>query len=74
MKNLLALGAMLIALTAVSGAADASVVMLIDVPQYSEIIVKLVIGMLQATVEFALKRPEFGDRFRQYLKGLGICD
>jgi UTP--glucose-1-phosphate uridylyltransferase len=30
-------------------------------------------GMLQATVEFALKRPEFGDRFREYLKGLGIC-
>jgi len=30
-------------------------------------------GMLQATVEFALKRPEFGDRFRDYLKGLGIC-
>jgi UTP--glucose-1-phosphate uridylyltransferase len=27
-------------------------------------------GMLQATVEFALKRPEFGDRFRAYLKGL----
>jgi UTP--glucose-1-phosphate uridylyltransferase len=31
-------------------------------------------GMLQATVEFALKRPEFGERFREYLKGLGICD
>jgi UTP--glucose-1-phosphate uridylyltransferase len=29
-------------------------------------------GMLQATVEFALKRPEFGDKFRAYLKGLGI--
>jgi UTP--glucose-1-phosphate uridylyltransferase len=29
-------------------------------------------GMLQATVEFALKRPEFGDRFREYLKGLGL--
>jgi len=29
-------------------------------------------GMLQATVEFALKRPEFGDKFREYLKGLGI--
>ena len=27
-------------------------------------------GMLQATVEFALKRPEFGDKFREYLKGL----
>jgi len=31
-------------------------------------------GMLQATVEFALKRPEFGERLREYLKGLGICD
>ncbi|HTW80997.1 MAG TPA: UTP--glucose-1-phosphate uridylyltransferase GalU [Terracidiphilus sp.] len=29
-------------------------------------------GMLQATVEFALKRPEFGDKFREYLKGIGI--
>ena len=29
-------------------------------------------GMLQATVEFALKRPEFGDKFRAYLKGLNI--
>jgi UTP--glucose-1-phosphate uridylyltransferase len=29
-------------------------------------------GMLQATVEFALKRPEFGDKFRAYLKGRGI--
>jgi UTP--glucose-1-phosphate uridylyltransferase len=29
-------------------------------------------GMLQATVEFALKRPEFGDKFRAYLKGLGV--
>ena len=29
-------------------------------------------GMLQATVEFALKRPEFGDKFREYLKGFGI--
>jgi UTP--glucose-1-phosphate uridylyltransferase len=27
-------------------------------------------GMLQATVEFALKRPEFADKFRAYLKGL----
>lgn len=27
-------------------------------------------GMLQATVEFALKRPEFGEKFRSYLKGL----
>jgi len=29
-------------------------------------------GMLQATVEFALKRPEFGDRFRAYLKTLAL--
>jgi UTP--glucose-1-phosphate uridylyltransferase len=29
-------------------------------------------GMLQATVEFALKRPEFADKFRTYLKGLEI--
>jgi UTP--glucose-1-phosphate uridylyltransferase len=29
-------------------------------------------GMLQATVEFALKRPEFGDKFRAYLKGLEL--
>ncbi len=29
-------------------------------------------GMLQATVEFALKRLEFGDKFRAYLKGLGM--
>jgi UTP--glucose-1-phosphate uridylyltransferase len=29
-------------------------------------------GMLQATVEFALKRPEFGDKFRKYLKGLAL--
>jgi len=29
-------------------------------------------GMLQATVEFALKRPEFGEKFREYLKGLGL--
>jgi UTP--glucose-1-phosphate uridylyltransferase len=29
-------------------------------------------GMLTATVEFALNRPEFGDKFREYLKGLGI--
>ena len=27
-------------------------------------------GMLQATVEFALKRPEFADKFRSYLKEL----
>ena len=29
-------------------------------------------GMLQATVEFALKRPEFADKFRAYLKGLAV--
>lgn len=29
-------------------------------------------GMLQATVEFALKRPEFGDRFRNFLRNLSI--
>jgi UTP--glucose-1-phosphate uridylyltransferase len=29
-------------------------------------------GMLQATVDFALKRPEFGERFREYLKGLAL--
>jgi UTP--glucose-1-phosphate uridylyltransferase len=29
-------------------------------------------GMLQATVEFALKRPEFGAKFREYLKGLSL--
>src|ERR1700739_4134960 len=29
-------------------------------------------GMLQATVEFALKRPEFGAKFREYLKGLPL--
>jgi UTP--glucose-1-phosphate uridylyltransferase len=29
-------------------------------------------GMLQATVEFALKRPEFGEKFREYLKGLKL--
>jgi len=29
-------------------------------------------GMLTATVEFALKRPEFGDKFRAYLKGLNL--
>ena len=29
-------------------------------------------GMLQATVEFALRRPEFSDKFREYLKGLGV--
>jgi len=29
-------------------------------------------GMLQATVEYALKRPEFGAKFREYLKGLPL--
>jgi UTP--glucose-1-phosphate uridylyltransferase len=29
-------------------------------------------GMLQATVEYALKRPEFGEKFRAYLKGLAL--
>jgi UTP--glucose-1-phosphate uridylyltransferase len=29
-------------------------------------------GMLQATVEFALKRPEFGEKLREYLKGLTL--
>lgn len=29
-------------------------------------------GMLQATVEFALKRPEFSDKFRDYLKSLPL--
>jgi UTP--glucose-1-phosphate uridylyltransferase len=29
-------------------------------------------GMLQATVEFALKRPDLGPQFREYLKGLTL--
>lgn len=29
-------------------------------------------GFLQATVEFGLKRPEFGQKFREYLKGLSL--
>lgn len=29
-------------------------------------------GMLQATVEFALKRPDLGPQFREYLKGLRL--
>lgn len=29
-------------------------------------------GMLQATVEYALKRPEFGAQFRSYLRGLSL--
>ncbi len=30
------------------------------------------LGMLQATVEFALKRPDLGPHFREYLKGLKL--
>ncbi len=30
------------------------------------------LGMLQATVEYALKRPEFSDKFRTYLRGLNL--
>src|SRR5262245_23642522 len=30
------------------------------------------LGFLKATVEFALKRPDLGDAFRQYLKGLDL--
>ena len=29
-------------------------------------------GMLQATVEFALKRPDLGPQFREYLRGLAL--
>ena len=29
-------------------------------------------GMLQATVEFALNRPDLGQQFREYLKGLAL--
>jgi UTP--glucose-1-phosphate uridylyltransferase len=29
-------------------------------------------GMLQATVEFALRRPEFAEKFRSYLRGLDL--
>jgi UTP--glucose-1-phosphate uridylyltransferase len=29
-------------------------------------------GMLQATVEFALKRDDLGPKFREYLKGLAL--
>jgi len=29
-------------------------------------------GMLQATVEFALKRPEFAEKFKAYLQGLSL--
>jgi UTP--glucose-1-phosphate uridylyltransferase len=28
------------------------------------------LGFLKATVEFALKNPEFGDEFRAYLKSM----
>jgi UTP--glucose-1-phosphate uridylyltransferase len=31
------------------------------------------LGFLQATVEFALKRPDLGDSFRAWLKSLGCC-
>ncbi len=31
-------------------------------------------GMLQATVEFALKRDDLGPKFREYLKGLSLCE
>jgi UTP--glucose-1-phosphate uridylyltransferase len=30
------------------------------------------LGFLKATVEFALQRPELGDKFREYLKGLKL--
>jgi UTP--glucose-1-phosphate uridylyltransferase len=30
------------------------------------------LGFLKATVEFALKRPDLGDRFRQYLRGIDL--
>jgi len=30
------------------------------------------LGFLKATVEFALKRPDLGDNFREYLKGLKL--
>ncbi len=30
------------------------------------------LGFLQATVEYALKRPELGDKFREYLRGLNL--
>ena len=31
------------------------------------------LGFLKATVEFALKRPDLGAPFRDYLKALGLC-
>ncbi|HAP66245.1 MAG TPA: UTP--glucose-1-phosphate uridylyltransferase, partial [Nitrospinae bacterium] len=30
------------------------------------------LGFLKATVEFALRRPDLGDKFREYLKGLEL--
>jgi len=30
------------------------------------------LGFLKATVEFALKSPEFGERFARYLKQLSL--
>jgi len=30
------------------------------------------LGLLKATVEFALARPDLGDAFRAYLKSLGL--
>jgi UTP--glucose-1-phosphate uridylyltransferase len=30
------------------------------------------LGFLKATVEFALKRPDLGEPFREYLKGLKL--
>ena len=30
------------------------------------------LGFLKATVEFALRRPDLGDKFREYLKGLNL--
>jgi UTP--glucose-1-phosphate uridylyltransferase len=30
------------------------------------------LGFLKATVEFALKRPDLGDKFREYLKTLNL--
>jgi UTP--glucose-1-phosphate uridylyltransferase len=30
------------------------------------------LGFLKATVEFALKRPELGRQFREYLKSLNL--
>ena len=30
------------------------------------------LGFLKATVEFALRRPDLGDKFREYLKSLEL--